>query len=177
MRQLLRLLFLLPLLAAACASYSVQTTTAAIKTGYDASDEELLALLDRTGWEVTELHAGFHPRDPLGLTGDLYELERRDGRGFVALYVFHPDFGNGSVFVDAAEDIEGEAIWPLIEGLRELYRAIPTWHDAGVVFCLDHDPRHALECTRAEDVEKMQGELRERYGCQKMSWNRPVDQR
>lgn len=173
MRQILRFLFLLPLLVAACTSYSVQSTTASIKTGYDATDEELRALLDRTGWRITEFHLGFH-EDPRGFTGDLYELERQDGRGFVALYVFHPFLENGSVFVDAAEDIAGEAIWELIEGLRDLYQAIPTWRDAGVVFCLDHDPRHALECQGTEDVERMQGELRERYGCQKMSWNPPV---
>ncbi len=170
-----RLLLLIPLLLAACSSFSRHTTTAAFPTAHDATDEELYALLERTGWKITEEQPGFH-EDPRGITGDLYELEREDGRGFATLFVFDADVGNGSLLLDVAEDIEGGTMMALIEELRTLFIAVPTWRDAGVVFCLDHDPRHALTCTNVEEVEAKQAELRELYGCQKMSWNRPEEE-
>lgn len=172
--QMSRLLLLIPLLLAACTSYSRHTTTAAFPTAHDATDEELDALLERTGWMITEERPGFH-EDPRGFTGDLYELERNDGRGFATLYVFEADVGNGSLLLDVAEDINSGTMMQLIEELRALFIAVPTWRDSGVVFCLDHDPRHALVCTDVDEVEAKQSELRELHGCQKMSWNRPEE--
>jgi hypothetical protein len=161
---------LLPLLLFACAGFDRHSTTAAFPTRQDATAGEFLAVLEGSGWKITEEEQNFH-FDPRGLRGVHYELERVDGKGFASLFVFDAEVGNGSLMMDVAEDIEGGRMFELIEGLRVLYDAAPTWRDRGVVYCLDHDPRHALWLEDEGKVEEKMEELREKFGCKEMSWN------
>jgi len=161
-------------LLGACASFNRHTTTAAFASQNSVSDEALHELFATTGWKLTESEEGFHSGYD-DLTGSRYELERQDGNGFATLFIFTARVGRGSVMIDVAEDISGGTMFDLIEGLREIYDAAPSWRDSGVVFCLDHDPRHVLEIESLDQIPARNQELRAEYECRDLRHNPPVE--
>lgn len=158
------------LFVAGCASSGKHTTSAGFPTRVDASEEQFLTLLDEVGWKVTEEEQDFHV-DPRGGVGTRYELERADGKGFASLFIFDFEVGNGSLLMEVSEEIDGGSMLELIEGLRRIFDAAPTWRDRGVLHCVDHEPPHAVECPTEEDVPGQQEVLHEEYGCQATRWN------
>ena len=158
------------LLSAGCASSAKHEATAGFPTRVDATEEQFLDLLAEVGWKVTEEERGFHI-DPRGYVGTRYELEREDGKGFAELFVFDAEEGNGSLLMDVSEDVDGGSMVELIEGLRRIFDAAPTWRDRGVLFCLDHDPPHAVECPFEENVAGQQEVLHAEFGCRSTKWN------
>ena len=130
------MLLVLLLHVAGCASSAKHSTSAGFPTRVDATEEQFLALLDEVGWEVTEEEEDFHV-DPRGAVGKRYELERADGKGFASVFIFDFEEGNGSLLMEVSEQIEGGSMLELIEGLRQIFDAAPTWRDRGVLIVGD----------------------------------------
>jgi hypothetical protein len=166
------LLTLLLLLFGACASGPPRETSTAFSTRHSAEYVELTDALEQLGWLIQDEQYGFH-HDPRGFVGDRYDLERPDSRGRATLFVFTAESGPGSVLVDVSDEVSDGRRDELFDGLRELFDAAPGWRDPGVVYCLDHDPRHIASFEAEADRERAMDRLRAQSGCKQLSWNEP----
>lgn len=157
---------------ASCVSSASREMSTAFATLHQPTHEELLALLDDLDWQVQDEAYGFH-EDPRGLTGDRYLLERFDSRGHATLFVFAAPDGTGSVLIDVTEEVSRGRAWKLFDGLRKLYEARPSWRDPGVVYCVDHDPRHIAKFRNEAEREAALEKLKAQSGCSQLGWNLP----
>jgi hypothetical protein len=168
----LRLALLLLALLCACVTGGQRESSTAFSTRHTAEYIELTEALEELGWLIQDEQYGFH-HDPRGFVGDRYDLERPDSRGRATLFVFTAESGPGSVLVDVSEEVSDGRMQQLFDRLRALFDAAPGWRDPGVVYCLDHDPRHIASFSSEADRERAMQRLRAQSGCKELRWNEP----
>ena len=167
-----RLLQLLLALLGACITAEPRESSTAFTTRRTVEYVELTGALEQLGWLIQDEQYEFH-RDPRGFVGDRYELERPDSRGHATLFVFTAESGPGSVLVDVSDEVSDGRMVELFDLLRELFDAAPGWRDPGVVYCLDHDPRHIASFDSEDERARAMDRLRAQSACQQLGWNEP----